>query len=442
MFLRNGNEKTCRQRATRNMTLKKKIKKWLRVIGPGFITGAADDDPSGIATYSQTGALFGYAQVWIALFATPFMIAIQEASARIGLITGKGLAKNIKQHYPAFILYASVFLVVIANIINIGADLGAMAASTQLLFPAPFILLLVLFGLTIAWLEIRVPYKKYANALKWLGLSLFAYLITAFIVKQDWGVIAHSFFVPSISFSREYWINIVALLGTTISPYLFFWQADEEVEEEIARHELARSKEDAIPHLRLHDVRAMRWDTIVGMIFSNAMTFFIIITAAATLGAHHILNVQTAEQAAQALLPLGGRVAFVLFTLGIVGTGLLAIPVLAGSASYALSETLGWKTGLYRSFKRAKGFYGIIAAATLIGMLINLMHIPAFSMLYYAAVLNGLAAPPLMFLITHMAKNKAIMGEHASSPLFVWLGWAGAGAMTIASLALLFSLFI
>jgi NRAMP (natural resistance-associated macrophage protein)-like metal ion transporter len=422
------------------MTFKKKVKKWLRIVGPGFITGAADDDPSGIATYSQTGALFGYAQVWIALFTTPFMVAIQEASARIGLVTGKGLAKNIKQHYPAFILYISVFLVVVANVINIGADLGSMAAATQLLFPGSFLLFLVLFALIIVWLEIRVPYKKYAGALKWFALSLFAYLVTAFIVKQDWGLIAHSFFIPSISFSRDYWINIVALLGTTISPYLFFWQADEEVEDEIMRHELASSQEDAVPHLHLHAVRAMRWDTIIGMIFSNAITFFIIITAAATLGAHHMLNIQTAEQAAQALLPLGGRIAFVLFTLGIVGTGLLAIPVLAGSASYALSETLGWKTGLYRSFKRAKGFYIIIAAATLIGTLINLMHIPAFSMLYYSAVLNGLAAPPLMFLVTHMAKNETIMGDHVSPPLFVWLGWIGASVMTIASLALLFSL--
>jgi NRAMP (natural resistance-associated macrophage protein)-like metal ion transporter len=424
------------------MTFKKKIKKWLRIIGPGFITGAADDDPSGIATYSQTGALFGYTQVWIALFATPFMVAIQEASARIGLVTGKGLAKNIKQHYPAFILYISVFLVVVANVINIGADLGAMAAATQLLFPAPTTLFLILFALIIAWLEIRVSYKKYANALKWLSLSLFAYPVTAFIVKQDWGLIAHSFFIPSISFSRDYWINIVALLGTTISPYLFFWQANEEVEDEIMRHELASSKEDALPHLRLHDVRAMRWDTIVGMIFSNVMTFFIIITAAATLGAHHMLNIQTAEQAAQALLPLGGRIAFVLFTLGIVGTGLLAIPVLAGSASYALSETLGWKTGLYRSFKRAKGFYGIIAAATLVGTFINLIHIPAFSMLYYSAVLNGLAAPPLMFLITHLAARTDIMGDHASSPLFRRIGWIGASVMTIASVALIVSLFV
>jgi len=423
----------------RHMMIRKRIKKLFRAIGPGFITGASDDDPSGIGTYAQTGAQFGYTQLWAIFFSTPIMVVIQEMCARIGMVTGKGLTKVIAKKYSSWILYGAVGLVIAANTINIGADLGAMASSIQLLIPLPFAALVIACALIIVLLEIFVSYKKYARILKWLALSLFAYIVTAFIVHQSWGAIIHSLLIPHIVFEKTYWLNIVALLGTTISPYLFFWQADEEVEEEIARHRLAQ-KEEAIPHLKLHDIRAMRWDTVIGMVFSNVITFFVIITAAATLGVAGMTTIQTADQAAQALIPLAGHFAFLLFALGIVGTGLLSIPVLAGSASYALSETIGWKTGLYRKFSKAKGFYSIIIVATIIGVCINFVNIPTFTMLYYTAALNGITAPLLMILIIAIANDKKLMGEHTSSKTANAVAWIGVVAMGIAALALLYSL--
>ncbi|MFH1111712.1 MAG: divalent metal cation transporter [Patescibacteria group bacterium] len=415
---------------------KNRFKKYLKLLGPGFITGASDDDPSGIATYAQTGARFGYSQAWTALFVTPFMSAIQEMCGRIGMVTGKGLAGVIKQHFSKTILYAAVFLLVLANVINIGADLGAMAAVTKLAFHMPFILCLVGFVLLTLGLEIFIAYKKYAKYLKYLSFFLLAYIITAFIVKQDWSSIFQHTILPSITWNKIYLLNIVAILGTTISPYLFFWQADEEVEEEIVHHKL-KMMGQGIPRIHDKDIHEMRIDTVIGMIFSNIIMFFIIITSAATLGANGFFDIETAEQAAQALLPLAGNWAFYIFSLGIIGTGLLAIPILAGSASYAVSESFGWPASLGKKFKKAKGFYLVITMATLIGVLINFLPFSPFQILYYAAVVNGLLAPPLLVLILLIANNKKIMGEHTNKSWSNWLGWTITSIMGLAALTLI-----
>ena len=420
----------------------KKIKKFLRSLGPGIITGASDNDPSGISTYSQTGAQFGFSQLWTALFSFPFMAIIQEICGRIGLVTGKGLSSAIKEHYPKSVLYFAVTLVLTANIFNIGADLGAMAASLKLLLGAHFIVWLVAIVLLTLVLQIFVPYKIYANILKYFTLSLLAYFFTAFAVDQDWSKILHGTVIPRFSFEKDYLLNIVAILGTTISPYLFFWQASEEVEEEVKNHKLNCMGGKKIPKVNCTDVRNLRIDTIIGMLFSNLIMFFIMITTASTLGIHGISDIQTADQVAQALRPLAGDFAYLLFTLGIVGTGLLAIPVLAGSASYALSEILGWKEGLYRNFRQAHGFYGIIAAAILIGLLINLTPIPPFKLLYYTAAFNGICAPPLMIIIMLMGSNKKIMGKYVNSIFSNVMGWTITVLMAFCALALIISTLI
>lgn len=419
----------------------KKLKKILKNLGPGFITGASDDDPSGIGTYSQTGAQFGYTQLWTTLFSFPFMTVVQEMCGRIGLVTGKGLAGVIRHHYPRQILYGAVLLLIVANTINIGANLGAMASSVQMLLPLPFPVLLLIIMLITLMLEIFVSYKLYAKYLKYLTFSLFAYIITGLLVKQDWGAIIHATFIPSISFSKEYLLNIVAILGTTISPYLFFWQASEEVEEEVENKKL-RMMGVGIPRITTRDIRTMRFDTTMGMLFSIIVMFFIIITTASTLHQSGITKIETAPQAAEALRPVAGDWAFFLFTLGIVGTGLLAIPVLAGSASYALSESFGWKEGLYRKFQQAHGFYGVITLATIAGLLINFTSIKPFTLLYYTAVLNGICAPPLLILIMLIANSEKIMGRFTNASLSNWLGWIIVAVMSIASIALLVSFFI
>lgn len=419
----------------------RRIKKFLKLLGPGFITGASDDDPSGIATYAQTGAIFGYSQVWTAIYSFPFMTTIQEMSGRIGVITGKGLAGVIRHHYSRKLLYFTVTLLLVANVVNIGTDLGAMAASLQLIINLPFLLLLVVITLLTLILEIFVSYKVYSKYLKYLTFSLFAFIAVALVLQQDWRQIAISSIIPNISFSTEYLLNIVAILGTTISPYLFFWQAGEEVEEEIQAGKL-RIMGQGVPNVTKRDIKILRRDTTLGMFFSNLVMFFIIITFAATFANSGFAEIQTASQAATALEPIAGNFAFLLFALAIVGTGLLAVPVLAGSASYALSETLGWKEGLYRKFTKAKGFYGVIAVAILIGFLINFTPIPPFKMLYYTAVLNGLIAPPLLFLILLIGNNKEIMGKYTNSIFANIFGLVLAIIMTLASIALIVSFFI
>ena len=419
----------------------KKLKKFLSYLGPGFITGASDDDPSGIATYSQTGAAFGYSQAWTALFSYPFMSVVQEMCGRIGMVTGKGLSGVIRHHYSAFVLYFAVLLLVIANTVNIGTDLGAMAASGQLLFGIPFIVwLLGVTALTLL-LEVFVSYKVYSKYLKFLTFSLFAYVVTVFVVKQDWSEILVSTVFPSFSLNKDYLMNIVAILGTTISPYLFFWQAGEEVEEEVAQSKL-RVMGRGVPKITNRDIRGMRIDTLVGMFFSNLIMFFIIATTASTLHANGIQNIETAPQAAEALRPLAGNLAYLLFAAGIIGTGLLAVPVLAGSASYALSEAFGWREGLYRRFTQAHGFYGIITIATLFGLMINFTPIPPFKMLYYTAILNGICAPPLMILIMRISSNQKIMGSNVNTRLSNVLGWTITAVMGLSAVVLLVSLVI
>jgi NRAMP (natural resistance-associated macrophage protein)-like metal ion transporter len=413
-----------------------KIKKWLKVIGPGFITGAADDDPSGIGTYSQTGAMFGYTQLWTALFSFPFMTVVQEMCGRIGLVTGKGLSGVIRKHYSKKVLYIAVFILLFANTINIGADLGAMAAAGQLVFGLPFAFWLIFMTLVMLILEVFVSYKVYSRILKYLTFSLFAYIITAFVVKLDWGEVFTATVVPNITFSKEYLLNIVAILGTSISPYLFFWQADEEVEEEVAEHKI-RGFGLGKPKINGGDIHKMRIDTFIGMFFSQAVMFFIITTAAATLGKNGINQIETASQAAEALRPFAGDFAFLLFAAGIIGTGLLAVPILAGSASYALSEGFGWKAGLYRKVSQAHGFYGVITIATLAGLLINFTPIQPFQLLYYTAVLNGICAPPLLVLILLISNNKKIMGEYTNTKVSNIMGWFITAVMFAASLALL-----
>ncbi len=416
---------------------KNKKEGFFKKLGPGLITGAADDDPSGIGTYSQTGAQFGFSQLWVAFFSIPFMSVIQEMCGRIGLVTGKGLATIVKKHYARPVLYGAVALLFFANTINIGADLGAMAASAQLIMGLPFWFWLIIITSGILILQILIPYPTYAKFLKYLTLSLFAYVATVFTLKLDWGSIAVSTFLPNISFSKAYLLNIVALLGTTISPYLFFWQTDEEVEEEIAQHKLSVG---GVPRLAAGDIRKMRFDTVVGMILSNLIMFFIIITTAATLGANGINVVESADQAALALRPFAGDFAFILFAAGIIGTGLLAVPVLAGSASYALSESIGWKAGLGLRFRQARPFYVVIISATVIGALVNFLPVSPFQLLYYTAILNGLCAPPLMALILKIGNNKKIMGEHRNTAVSNVLGWIITGIMSAAGVALIITL--
>lgn len=422
--------------------MNKKIKHLFKKLGPGFITGASDDDPSGIATYTQTGAQFGFHQLWIMIATLPFMIVIQEMCGRIGLVTGQGLAGVMKRHYSRGLLGFCVTLLLIANTINIGADLGAMASATQLLVPQiSFPILIFLFTLLTLALEIFISYKVYVNYLKYFALSLLAYFVTAFVVQVSWNEVFATIVRPSIVFTREYLLNIIALLGTTISPYLFFWQTGEEVEEEIAAHKL---KDFGVgkPKINSQDVHRMRLDTVFGMFFSNIITFFIIVTAASTLGVHGITDIATAADAAAVLKPLAGNFAYLLFTLGIVGTGLLAVPVLAGSASYAVAESFNWKEGLYLKFKQAHGFYGIIIVATLIGLLVNFIGIPPFKMLYYTAVVNGMISPILMMVILRIANNKKVMGTQVNSKFSNIFGIIITFIMGGASLTLLLDFFI
>jgi NRAMP (natural resistance-associated macrophage protein)-like metal ion transporter len=414
------------------------LKKVLRVLGPGIITGAADDDPSGIATYSQTGAQFGYGQLWTALFMLPLLAGVQEACARIGAVTGKGIATVVREHFSKPVLYGVVLLVIIANTINIGADIGAMASAANLLLPLPFVVFPVLFTVLILVLEIFLSYKVYARILKWLAISLLAYPLTVFIVSNPWATILQATFLPHIELNFQYLFIITGVLGTTISPYLFFWQASEETEEERKRHLIGR---DGRPRINWRFIRNMRIDTIVGMIFSEVATWAIIVVTATVLHAHGVTDIRTAADAAQALEPLvhtfpnSGYLAKVIFSTGIIGLGLLSIPVLAGSASYALTETLQWREGLDLKLTKAWGFYGIITVATLIGLLLNFIGIDPIKALVYTAVINGVVAVPLIGIIALIARNQSIMGQYKSgwvSNLLVWLTFLGMGAAAIA----------
>ena len=407
--------------ARREIAKQPKTPKLLQVFGPGLITGASDDDPSGIATYSQVGAQFGYGLAWTLVVSYPLMAAIQEISARIGRVTGYGIAGNLRRHYPPWLLYSVVGLLLVANVINLGADLGAMGAALRLLIQGPALLYVALFGVLSAGLEIFTRYSRYVSILKWLTLSLFAYVIVAFTVDISWRTVLHEVVVPPIKLTADYAMAVVAVLGTTISPYLFFWQAGEEVEAE---------KEDrtAKPLMRAPDqapaeFRRIRIDTYLGMALSNAIAFFIVITAAATLNAHGVTDIQTSAQAAEALRGIAGRFTFALFATAIIGTGLLALPVLAGSAAYALGEALKWPVGLARRPLRAKAFYGTIAIATVIGVVMNFTPIDPVKALYWSAVLNGVVAVPVMITMMMLTMKRQIMGEFTLPPLLRIVGW-------------------
>ncbi len=413
------------------------------MLGPGLTTGAADDDPSGIATYSQTGAQFGYGQLWTALYMLPFMIAVQETCARIGMIKGKGLAAVIKEHYSKPVLYFVVGIVVLANTINIGADIGAMAAAAKLLVPLPFIVLMLFFTAIIWVLEVFTDYKTYSKLLKWLALALLSYPLTVMLVKQPWHTIFLASVIPSIKFDFAFLLIITGVLGTTISPYMFFWQASQEVEEDKAKHLIRNGK----PVINTVQLKNMRVDNAVGMVISELTTWCIILTAATVLHGNGTYNVKTAADAAKALEPLvntfpnAGYMAKVIFSIGIIGLGFLAVPVLSGSAAYAVAEALDWKAGLNNKLKKAHGFYGVITIATLIGLMINFIGIDPVKALVYAAVLNGIAAVPLLFLIMKIAASEKIMGRYKSGKLSTILLAVTFLAMALAVVGLIWTAF-
>lgn len=405
-----------------------------KILGPGLITGASDDDPSGIATYSQVGAQFGYSMGWVMLFSWPLMCAIQEISARIGRVTGQGIAGNLKRHYPVGVVYSVVSLLVVANVINIGADLGAMGAALKLLIGGPALIYVALFGLASVLLEVFSQYSRYVSVLKWLTLSLFAYVGVAFVVHIPWGTVGYNLVVPHITFDEPYITAVVAVLGTTISPYLFFWQAEEEVEEVKERPQakpLKRAPEQAKP-----EFQRIQWDTYIGMLISNVVALFIILTTAATLNAHGVTDIQTSSQAAEALRPIAGPFAFFIFALGIIGTGLLALPVLAGSSAYALGETFGWPVGLSRTAGRAKAFYGAIAIATLLGIGLNFSPIDPIKALFWSAVINGVVAVPVMGLMMHLSSHRPAMGEFRLHIGLKIVGWLATFIMVAAAIGL------
>ena len=375
---------------------------YFRRLGPGLVTGASDDDPSGIGTYSQAGAAFGFGLLWTAWITLPLAAAVQETAARLGLVTGHGLATLIKVRFPRWVLFGAVTLVAVANGFNIGADLGSMAASVRLLVPLPQVLLLVAMAGLMVGLEILLPYEQYAKVLRWLTLSLGAYIAVLFVIDVNWGSVLRQTLIPSVSWNRPQIAVLIAILGTTISPYLFFWQTSEEVEEKQLEKKHAVDRE----HLAL-----MRTDVLAGMASAVLVMWAIMVASAATLGSKGVTTVQTAQQAAEALRPIAGDLASLLFTLGIVGTGLLAVPVLAGSTAFALSEAFGWQEGLGKKFSGARKFYAVIAVAMLVGLVMNFAGVDPIRALYLAAILNGLAAPPLILLMLILSNDEPTCGK-------------------------------
>lgn len=462
----------------------KEVEEYWHILGPGLTTGASDDDPSGIATYSQAGAVYGFGLIWMSLFTLPLMSVVQEMCARIGMVTGQGLAANIRRYYSRPVLYVCTILLLAANIFNIGADLGAMAEGLRLLAPSiPFGLIVVFFGIASLFLQVYTSYESYAKYLKYLALVLLAYVVSALMISIDWGIVLNRTIVPSFTLNKETLIMIAAILGTTISPYLFFWQTSQEVEEKIKRHskvmplideievktfstdtvssdssshvqnvvQMQNSEQvqnlnvSASPSIGLQDqdlitkkdIRNMRVDVWTGMFISNLVMFFIIAASAATLNVSGITDIKSASDAAEALRPFAGDFAFVLFAIGIIGTGMLAIPVLAGSAAYAVSESFGWKFGLYRKLKEAYAFYGVIALATIVGIILNFIGLDPIKALIYSAVGNGLVAPIILFLIVSMSSRSDIMGESKNGISTRIIGWITVILMSLVALATL-----
>lgn len=413
-------------------------KDYIKKLGPGLVTGAADDDPSGIATYSQTGAQFGTSLLWLAAWTLPLMATIQEMCARIALVTGKGLAANIKKNYRKEVLYFLTIILFIANVFNIGADLGAMAKAVQLILPRTNFAFLVFFIGSISLIMlIIIPYRKYARYLKWLVLSLFSYVLTGLIIHMNWTDILRNGIIPHISFSRNQILLITAILGTTISPYLFFWQTSQEIEEGIAQ---GKTTIHARRGTNKKEIKKMRIDVWSGIFLSNLVMFFIIAVCANTLFTHGLKDINTAHDAALALTPLAGKWATLLFSIGIIGTGLLAIPVLAGSASYAISESLGWKEGLYHKLKEAKAFYGIIILAIIIGIIINFIGLHPIKALISAAIANGIVAPIILIFIVQISSREKIMGRFKNSFFKRILGWIIIILMSITALTAIISI--
>jgi len=406
--------------------------RYFGILGPGLVTGASDDDPSGITTYSVAGASLGYGMLWTALATFPLMAAVQLICARIGLITGRGLAGTIRRHYPRPFLYVACLLLLIANVFNIAADLAGMADATRMLTGVPLLVSVPLFGLAILLATVYMTYARFAQYLKWLTAVLFAYVITAFLAKPDWRQVAVATLVPSLRWDALYVTTLVAVLGTTISPYLFFWQASQEVEEEKARGRRSVAQRRGAT---MHELADARLDVATGMLFSNLVMFFIMLATSATLHRAGQVEIETARQAAEALRPLAGDGAYALFGLGLIGTGFLAVPVLAGSASFAVAEVFGWRAGLDLSPRRGRRFYLVFAGAVAAGMLLNLAGTSSIRMLFLCAVLNGLLAPPLLLLVMLVSNNRAIMGEHANGPWLNVLGWSATAVMSLAAVA-------
>ncbi|MGE5353240.1 MAG: NRAMP family divalent metal transporter [Acidobacteriota bacterium] len=410
------------------------FRKIFKKLGPGLITGASDDDPSGIATYSQVGAHFGFSMLWTILLSYPLMGAIQEISARIGRVTGHGIAGNIRKYYSRWLAFFIVGLMVTANIINIGADIAAMGSSLKLLIGGPALLYAAVFSLISVYLQIFVPYSKYVRYLKWLTLSLFAYIITVMIVKVPWGTTLFNTFVPNFSFNPVYLTSLIAVLGTTISPYLFFWQASQEVEEIKTKAEDEALKK--APEQAEGQIKRIKIDTYIGMAFSNLVSYFIILASAVTLHINHVTEINTAADAAAALKPLAGEFSFLLFSAGIIGTGLLAIPVLAGSAAYGVGEAFRWKIGLEQKPNRAKNFYSVLALSIILGLAIDFTPINPIKALFWSAVINGMTAGPVMIMLMLMSVNKKVMGDFTIPMGLKVMGWLSTIVMILASVGL------
>ncbi|HWN55014.1 MAG TPA: divalent metal cation transporter [Methylomirabilota bacterium] len=406
--------------------------RYFQTLGPGLVTGASDDDPSGIATYSVAGAAYGYGLLWTALFTFPLMAAIQLVCARIGLVTGRGLAGAVRKHYPRWLLLGACFILLVANVFNIAADLGGMAEAGAMLTGVPAVPLLVLFGIGITLITVYTSYVTFARYLKWLTAVLFAYIIAAFLAHPDWPAVVRATFVPSLQWNGASVSTLVGILGTTISPYLFFWQASHEVEEEKSQGKLTvAQRKGATPH----ELADARLDVNTGMFFSNLVMYFIILATASTLYKSGHRDIQTARQAAEALRPMAGDAAYVLFSLGLIGTGLLAIPVLAGSASFAIAELFGWRAGLDLKPRSALRFYLVLSGAIVCGTILGLLQTDPIRVLFFSAVLNGLLAPPLMVLVMMVGSNRKIMGEHVNGLWLKLLGWTATALMTIGAIA-------
>lgn len=423
----------------RAFVLQGRFRRFFSNLGPGLITGAADDDPSGISTYSVTGAAFGYAPLWTALFSFPLMAAVQIMCARLGMVTGLGLAGVIRVRYPRWILWSACALLVIANIVNIAADLGGMADVTQLLTGVRSFYWTPAYALLLVCLLFWTSYRLIARIFKWLTLALFAYIAAAFLAHPDWPAVVRATLIPRVEWSGAYWATLVGILGTTISPYLFFWQAAQEVEEEIA---LGKSTVEQREGASKRDIRRSRNDVLTGMFFSNLVMYFIILTSAATLHAHGKTTISTARDAAEALRPLAGDGAYWLFSLGLLGAGMLGVPVLAGSCAYAIAEAADWVGSLEVHPPLAHGFYAVIAIAMALGLGLDYAGLNAVKMLFWAAVLNGALAPPLLILVVLLTSRADVMGEHRNGTLLRWLGWMCAVVMLIATVIMLVTAYV